>query len=125
MEKITLWLAIYRMLYAVDYYPAVVGATVRRTMDVVNAGNEPSPRGEICLPIRKDRDVHWSRDASIQIVIDDDFNKLHVASGHGHTQREDFMIAVRASVLRARGADGDSADHDVIDVVVLSGMNQL
>lgn len=114
-------LTIYRMFLSVDYYPAVIRPAMRRAVHVMNTRGEPSLRREECLPIRKDRRVRGRCYFAIEILVDDDFNKPHIAVGHGNAQRQNVMAAMRASAMLVGGASGDSAHHDVVDAVALAG----
>jgi len=109
----------YRMLRTVDYYPAIVRSSMRGAVYVVNAGDELSTRGKEGLTVGEDGDMSRRCDSAVEVVIDDDFDEAHIAARQGDAQGKDFMIAVRASVVRAGGADGDAADHDVIDGAML------
>jgi len=112
------------MLGTIDYYPAVVGSAMCGTMHVMNAGDELSVRGKEGLSIGEDGDMSRRGDSAVEIVIDHDFDQPHIAAGHGDTQGKDFMIAVRASMLCARRANGYSADHDIVDGAALAGVDK-
>jgi hypothetical protein len=108
------------MFPAVDNYPAIVGATVRSTMHIMDTCDIPSSRREICLSVCEDGDVCRSTDPAIEVVIDDDIYELLAAVRHDDTQGQHCVASVWAAAPVVRVAYCNSTDHDVIDVAVLT-----
>ncbi len=110
--------AIRRMLDTVDYHPTVVSSAMGCAMHVVDSRDEMSARGEKGLSIGKDGRVGRSGDGSVKVVVHDNFDEACAAIRHGRAERQNFVVAVAVPVLVAGGTEGDAANHDVIDVMM-------
>jgi hypothetical protein len=102
------------MFLSVDDDPSIVRAPMRGAVDVVHTGDKVALGWKEGLAVGEDRRVRASREGAIKIVVADNFHQPYVAIGHGDAEGKDFVIAMRAAVLGARGAGSDAADHYVV-----------
>lgn len=102
------------MLLPIDDNPAIVRTAMSSAVNVVDACGESTLAGEKGLAEGVNCRVWTGGDVAVEIIVADDLYQSNVAVRHGDAEGKDFVVAVRASVLRARRAYCDATDHDVV-----------
>ena len=96
-------------------HPAVVGAGMSRTVDIVNAGGPRAVRN-VALSIGEDGVVDLRGHHAVEIIIGDDLHVDGTSGGQRNGDSGDVVIAVTAAVLQPGSLYHCAANHDVVDV---------